>query len=70
MSFKWNEVSGKFRVWDHHSDSEKKVIKSDKQLLAKPNLTHQEDLIMALCRAVSELIEIEERRADERNTRV
>ena len=65
--YKWNHIAESYRYWDHESESVKVSNPvSDKQLINQPNLAKFEDILRALCHVVSELVEIEESKSNER----
>lgn len=61
MSFRWNDTLTA-SIWDPTSGHEDLLNTSDKQLINNPHQARFEDVLMALCSVVSELIEIEEKR--------
>lgn len=63
MSFRWNETREPYRFWDHDEQKEiTSVGRSDSEIIKRPNLVKFESGLLALCRVVAELIEIEEKR--------
>lgn len=79
MTFRWNNGSiSTVRFWDHNANGGKgaeaeRTVRSDRDTVRNYNLCKVDDLVSALCRVVSELVDIEEARAkkdeDERITR-
>lgn len=62
MKFRWNEFNEPKYFWDTDSDEEKSVIVTDKGLINNPNQGKFEDVLRSLCRVVSELVELEEKK--------
>ena len=63
---KWNEIRESIEFWDPNTLEGRGAILgktiSDKSLVNNPSQAKYDDILAALCRVVSELIEIEETR--------
>lgn len=61
--FKWNDMRAGHRYWDLDTNREEWTVSTtDKYLIDHPEQAKFEDVLAALCRVVSELVEIEEQR--------
>jgi|WetSurMetagenome_2_1015567.scaffolds.fasta_scaffold936942_2 hypothetical protein len=63
MNYKWNDDNNQ-NFWDNLNNIEYKLELSDKLLINNPDLASENSVLRALCRIVSELIEIEETRTN------
>lgn len=58
---RWNDTNGGTQFWDHNNQRiATKEGQSDKDLIRNPNHARHEDVLLALCEIVSELVEIVE----------
>jgi hypothetical protein len=62
LEFRWNKEVHRNRFWDKDNGCLKTELLSDKALVNNPNDLYE--TLHALCRVVSELMEIEERRSN------
>ena len=61
--FKWNSTPTEVWVWDSIQNIEiKQLRESDLNVIKNPNFLKIEDVLRSLCKVVTELAEIEERR--------
>lgn len=63
MNFKWDTKNTKSTIWNAEMGSKEIREFSPKEILATPNFHQFEGIVSALCKAVTELINIEEERS-------
>jgi hypothetical protein len=67
ITYDWNEPEQVVERWDHNRDAiYLSSGNSNKELIADPSAARFEDVLRALCKVVSELVEIEESKDSER----
>jgi hypothetical protein len=62
LEFRWNKEAHRNQFWDKDNGCLKTELLPDKALVDNPNDLYE--TLHALCRVVSELMEIEERRSN------
>lgn len=63
-NFDWNKSYHTVLIWSTTKDKEQKQYLSDKEIINSPNGVAFEDILRTLCRVTSELIRIEEIKAE------